>query len=253
MSVAIAAPDRPWIFGIRPRNVIGAEWQAIVQSILQRVFRTAPTGARTAEAEAALGLGSCIYFYVFQTSARFGSVVFLWRENPSRPWSSGDGAAAPFDTGGIWHDRVVTDPPLAKAERKSFVQTHSRPIDRWLTEFVSWIDTNYDETADYLANRPPRVGVPGIVYDSRNADGGWTWEARVRKASWNEQISIRHVFWSREDRTDFETWLIHRSTLDAKAAEDLIDLIQTVTIETPRHEQASVEVARYLMRIAAND
>ena len=176
MSVAAAAPDRPWLYGIRPRKVIGAEWQTIVQSILQRMFRTAPTGARTA-----------------------------------------------------------------------------RPIDRWLTEFVAWIEANYDETADYLAGRPPRVGVPGIVYDSRNADGGWTWEARLEKASWNEQISIRHVFWSREDRTDFENWLIHRSLLDTKVAEELIDLIQTVTIETPRHEQASVEVARHLLRIAAND
>jgi len=253
MSVAIATPDRPWICGIRPKKVTGTEWQAVVLSILQRMFKTAPTGTRTAEAEAALGLGACVYFYVFQTSARFGSVVFLWKENPARPWNATDGAAAPFDTGGIWHGRVVTDPPLAKAERKPFVQTHSRPIDQWLTAFVAWIEANYHKTADYLADLPPRVGVPRIVYDSRNADGGWTWEARIEKPSWNEQISIRHVFWSHEDRTDFETWLIHRSTIDTKVAEELIDLIQTVTIETPRHEQASLEVARHLMRIAAND
>jgi len=246
----MATPDRPWILGLRPKKGLGAAWQSIVQSILLRTFRTAATGPNTAAAEKGLGIAPCVYFYVFQTTGRFGSVVFLWRENPDKPLKAADGAVAPFDTGGIWHGRIVTDPPLAGTARQGFVQKHSKPIDKWLPEFVKWIADNYKTTEEYLEGKPPSAGVRPIVYDSRNEEGAWTWEARVEKASWDEQISIGHVFWSREDRTAFEEWLTHESTIDTKVAEELIELIQTVSIETPLAEQANVEVARYLMRIA---
>jgi len=245
----MATPDRPWILGLRPKKA-GAAWQPFVHSILLRTFVTEPNGPNTTATETALGFAPCVYFYVFQTSGRFGSVVFLWRENPVQSLKAADGAVAPFDTGGIWHKRVIMQPPLPEPARKTFVKMHSRPVDQWLQEFVAWIAANYGKTSEYVEGKPPRAGVGGIVYDSRNEDGGWTWEARLEKASWREQISVDHIFWSLEDRRSFEDWLIYESDVDTKVADELVELIRTISIETPRYEQANVEVARYLMRIA---
>lgn len=243
--------DTPWVSGIRPPTSTGP-WQERVQSILLYRFVDQPARGKTAEAEEGLGIPSCAYWYVCRCDPMYGFVVFLWSEDRSIPLEAGDGAVAPFDVGGVWHGHIRLSPDLDSAGRKNFVARHSRPLPEWLSEFRSYIATNYDTTADYVRGQVPKVGVRGIVYDS-NEPPAWTWEARLFKSAYRRQIRIRHVFWSAPDRREFENWLETASDIDVRIASELLELISRVTIELPAREIVADEVERYLVRMVGDE
>jgi hypothetical protein len=243
-----SSPHRPWVLGIRPKRI---DWFRHVQALLLSTFHTDVSGGATAAAEAGLGLPPSCYWYIFRTEAHFGHIVFLWTEKTAfRP---GDGAVAPFDTGGIWHGHVMMDPVLDSDGKARFVASNSAPVSGWRGAFEKWILANYESMAEYVAGTPPKVGVPGIVYDSRNSAVSWTWEARLEKKSYRQQVAIRHVFWNADDRKAFEDWVEVRSGLDEKVAEDLLALVDLVSIESLRTERANEEVVRHLLRIVEDE
>jgi hypothetical protein len=244
------SPEWPWIQGIRPRLAEDV-WQRLVQSTLLLTFIDQPPSMNTAATESALGFEPCAYWYLCRSEARFGSVVFLWRTSTGEPLRVADGAVAPFDTGGIWHGHIRTNPALEEAKRKAFVASYSRPADEWVDALSTWIETNYSGAADYVAGRPPKTGLPGIVYDTSNEASAWTWEARLEKALWHRQVMIGHVFWSAGDRSRFEDWL-ETSDVDERVAEELIDFLSAASIETPPGELTTEEVTRHLTRIVAD-
>jgi hypothetical protein len=239
--------EHPWVLGIRRPKA--REWLARVEALLLHTFVNEPPGEETAVAESGLGFQPSCYWYICRTEGDFGHIVFLWTEEHDVSWGSSD-AATPFDTGGVWHEKIVFDPLLSDSGRKQFVAAHSQPVSAWLGEFVTWLQANYDRTADYIRGVPPRAGVPGIVYDSQNEPRAWTWEARLEKSSYRRQVGIRKVFWTADDRRAFENWIeAGGSGLDVKVAEDLLLLVDEVTVETPRTVRANEEVVNYLLRV----
>lgn len=246
--VTNSSVDRPWVLGIRPKATV---WYRRVQSLLLSTFPSDIAGVSTAAAENGLGLSPSLYWYVLRTEEHYGHVVFLWSEREA--FLPEDGAVSPFDTGGLWHGHVATDPAVEPDDRKEFVAANSVPVSDWLVAFQSWIRANYARTAEYVEGQPPNVGVARIVYDSRNSAPAWTWEARVEKGRYRQQVAIRHVFWSADDRKAFEDWVEERSGVDDKLAEDLLELVAAVTVETPRVVRANEEVVRHLLRLVEDD
>lgn len=246
-SPPTSPPDRPWVSGIK--WPLPGDWKDRLVSILLLRFASQPSRGPTADAETGLGLSPCVYWYVFRSEPRFGSIVFVWREDSGTPIRAGDGAVAPFDTGGIWHGLVRTNLAMTAAERKHFVETHSRPATAWLGELIAWLKANYADATNYIAGRAPTSGVAGIVYDTSNEAAAWSWEARLEKAAYRGQVTVRHVFWSADDRRAFEDWLETESGLDEREAVDLMNVIASATVETPATERASEEVARHLGRM----
>jgi hypothetical protein len=249
LPLSRTVPDRPWVLGIRPKS---ATWLRRVRSLLLLTFVDDAPGAATEAAELGLGLPPSLYWYVFRTDEDFGHIVFLWETTGDLVAT--DGAVTPFDTGGVWQGHITTDPALDPEVRSRFVAVHSRPVSEWLETLQLWIRANYSGTAGYVLGEPPRIGVPGIVYDSRNQARAWTWEARIEKAAYRQQVGIRHVFWSADDRKAFEDWVESvDSGLDERMAETLLVVVERASVEIPRTERANEEVVRHLLRMAGDE
>jgi hypothetical protein len=248
-AAPMVPPDRPWISGIRD-DAKPDVWTRRVESILTGTFTGEPARGQTAEAETGLAIPPSTYWYVCRTDDRYGYIVFLWREDPDLPLQAADGAVLPFDSGGIWHGRIAMDAPLSLEERQQFVQTHSKPADQWNVGLSEWLSANYADAADYVNGKPPATGVAGIVYDvTRNEAAAWTWEARIDKERYRNQVVLHHVFWRGDDRTAFEDWLMTARHIDERQAEELIRFVDMASIEAPRAERASRAVVRHLLRI----
>ena len=167
------------------------------------------------ESEAGLGLPACHYWYVLHAEAAFGQTVFLWSATINT-WQEEDGGISPFDSGGLWHGFVVTQPPLpAGPDRKMLFVRYDRALPGWYENFRLHLAACYVNAAEYIRGEAPRGGVPEIIAGPPNTSRAWAWEARIcRDTPLAARLTLERAYWTADDRASFDRWLEDHDALD---------------------------------------
>lgn len=153
---------------------------------------------RTRAAEAALGLGDSLYFYVGFACPDFGDMVFVYDPAVSFAW---EGTATPFDTGGIIgyiHANGLPGEALAAEKRRAatpltdeegamclgYVQRHvCATLRDWQARFDAFVAAYYDGgAASYVrGERPKPHEETGRHRHEKNERRAWTWEIQSHR------------------------------------------------------------------------
>ena len=204
--------------GLRPQPNSRQAWCTLVTSVIRKKWLALPNSSATQETEDQLGIvGDPLYFFAMRSERTFGFVVFALRLNTrSDPGVTG---ATPFDSGGLWHDRVRAAQQLTDDEKRSVFRAHNVPLATFPDAFKSYAEVNYGTVSDYIEGRPPQQGTPPITPHHPNSSRAWTWEVRIPKAvadSWAELIC---GFITPEAMRDYSDWLSYDSAIEDAEAE----------------------------------
>lgn len=244
----MANHDLPWVFGLRPHYDYPT-WSLAVMNIITGKFVGVGKRDRTIEAEHGLGIVPSWYWYIARSEESYGHSVFFWtpREVGFKP---DDRGACPFDTGGLWHGRIVTRPMLRPGgERRSFFENSDRPVGEWRSIFHTYIEDNYEQFSAYVDGLVPRSGVSPILYESPpNSSPAWTWEARLPFESVATYVRIAR-FYCRVDDFDFLlNWIESSETLDLKEKEEAVVWLQSYSEIVSLAESPALAARRDLIR-----
>jgi hypothetical protein len=218
-----------------------------VATILLDGLHRLGTRVKTSEAEEGLRIKSSCYFYLFRTDQEFGYVVFVW--TPAREdWAAGDGGACPFDTGGLWHDRMVTDPVLRTGdEKRAFFARHDCPLDSCASRFSSYLERNYVGTEEaYIDGHPPAEGVAEIFKAPPNNARSWTWEVRIRRDRLPGGIELERITWNEEQVRSFVDWIRNDSRFDLATKRKLQSIVKTTSLSSAPGTGAAQIAAEHL-------
>ena len=170
------------IRGLRQSRVHGSgNWRELVTSAIRGEWPAPNALERTQKAERGLGIGGKpYYFYVLRAEENFGLVVFVLSEDEEADWPSGARGATPFDSGGLWWEKVVTRPALDGAGRHAFFRNHDVSLMDWRSAFERYVRDHYGTVADYLVGSAPGPGSEPrdpevtIIRGSPNDKQAWT-------------------------------------------------------------------------------
>lgn len=203
------------VIGLSGENRSSVDWRESLTSVIRRKWSSRRPSARTQQAEDGLGIeGDPSYFYAMRTERAFGLAVFLIRDTRGPGWPEGARGATPFDSGGLWHGKVHTEPLAEPFEWKEVFQVHDEPLSCWSRAFEKYIATNYSSMEEYIEGRPPSVGSSPIIPGPPNTSRAWTWEVRVPNVLMNDSIELLRGYLSEEDGTKYRDWLWTDSDLD---------------------------------------
>ena len=167
---------------------------------------------RTQKAERGLSIdGKPYYFYVLRANESFGLVVFVLSEVEDADWPPDARGATPFDSGGLWWNKVVTSPELDDTGRQAFFRDHDVPLAAWRGAFEEDVHTRYSTVSNYLKGDAPEPGSEVqnpeviIVMGPPNDERGWTWEVRLPQIA--GRLDLRVVCMTEDDRDDYLDWL----------------------------------------------
>lgn len=129
--------------------------------------------------EASYNLGNCLYFYAGHACPEFGDVVLLFDSHMAD--QENGGSATPFDTGGL-HEGHINVPSLAESDRSAYCDSHSRALNRWLSEAEIYIENHFESPAAYVLGARPLTDDPtGRLLQPDNSRRAWTWEVRIHR------------------------------------------------------------------------
>lgn len=197
---------------------------------LQRASKT----ALTLQAEAALDLGDCLYFFAGHACPDFGEVVLVYEGDIA---DAGAGSATPFDTGGFHLGKVRYRATPGESE-KEYCKRHSRPLVEWRSEAQAYIDEYFESSAQYVLGAGPqkddpsgRLGIPG------NERRAWTWEVRIHRDHPIE-LGLRRVWMSAEY---YEA--VRQGRIDGRASARCKLLLGSGKVKAARPEDGPHEIA----------
>ena len=197
------------IRGLRPAV---RDWRELTTDAIRGEWPAPKASYQTREAESGLGIaGRPYYFYVLRAEGDFGLIVFVLNESEDARWPSKAKGATPFDSGGLWWGKVVTNPALDDAAQRTFFQHHDVPLADWKTAFAKYIDTHYGTVADYLKGSPPGSGLQNsgtvLIKGNPNDKRAWTWEVRVPHGLAAGRLDLRAVYMTDAYYRDYLVWL----------------------------------------------
>ena len=202
------------VHGLRQRRLYhsGGWFERMTDAITGRwpVLTASP---ETQCAEHGLGIaGRPYYFFALRTDENFGLVVFLLSEIEGVDWPPDARGATPFDSGGLWIDKIATDPPLDQRGRRGFFEAHDVPLTAWRPAFETYIRKSYETIADYVRGSPaggtlPQTSGPAIVMGQPNDPRAWTWEVRVPHQLVARHLALRAVCLSEANHSRYLDWL----------------------------------------------
>jgi hypothetical protein len=162
----------------------------------------------TLEAEAALDLGRCMYWYIGCAIEEYlGEAGALWE--PSGAIAVGDGGLCPFDSGGLWHRKFSLDPPLTSDnEVVSYFQECDRSLQAWPDCVWEALAAGWDDNVDYARGEPPVRQTTPSFHGGHSRPHAWVWEGRLRSDTRvAERIEIADIYWDDSHRRRFFAWL----------------------------------------------
>ena len=209
------------IRGLRQSRVHGGgDWREQVTSAIRGEWPAPKASERTREAERGLGIGGQpYYFYVLRAEESFGLVVFVLSEDDGTDWPSDARGATPFDSGGLWWNKVLTRPEFDDAGRRTFFRDHDVPLVDWRTAFEGYVRAHYGTVSNYLEGdapgprTEPRDSEVTIIRGRPNGKLAWTWEVRVPHDLAPGRLALRAAYMTEIRRDDYLDWL-WRSTLE---------------------------------------
>ncbi len=186
---AIGAANRPhppyWIQGLKPKGLtapMDLEWYRRIVLIISRDFTQIERDPDTIMAETGLDIPPSIYFFVSTAVKEFSNGIFIYTVVGNSELSS-YGSASPFDTGGLWHDHIHTDPELATNQSKrDFFKRYNFTLSQWRQAFRDFIATNHNSFDAYVDGHPPRPSFTKpirIITGLPNTVRAWIWEGRL--------------------------------------------------------------------------
>lgn len=203
------------VFGISSMPLHERDWRESLTYVVSNGWSSRTSFARTSEAESGLGItGQPHYFYAMRTEQAFGFAVFFFRESSSIGWPNDAKGATPFDSGGLWHNKIKTETPLDSDQKRCIFDKHEWPLLSWTPAFNDYIADNYDCMIDYMNGKPPRQPTEPIILGRPNSARAWTWEVRVVSGLLSSNMDLTHGFLSTEDYEKYLDWLWHESAVD---------------------------------------
>ena len=167
------------------------DWRESLTSIIRRQWSSRRPSTRTQQTKAGLGIeGTPRYFYAMRTEHAFRLAVFLIRETRGPGWPEGVHGATPFDSGGLWHGKLRTEPSAGSLEWKEIFHVHERPLSSWSRALEEYIAANYNSMEEYVEGRPPSVGSSPIIPGPPNTSPAWTWEVRMPIALMTDGVEL---------------------------------------------------------------
>jgi len=145
------------------------------QRMLQdaKLLREAKTDV-TRRAEAALGLGNSLYFYVGHACPEFGQIVLVY--DPT--WTETErGSATPFDTGGLYGGFIKgsgTEDPVPYFTRFRV------GLASWRKQLGEYVERHFASKRGYvLGDRAVADDSTGRLLHPDNHRRAWTWELQI--------------------------------------------------------------------------
>ena len=190
-------------------------WCELMTDVILKKWSSWNPSRGTQQAEDGLGIeGTPRYFYAVRTERAFGLVVFFFREVYNVAWPGDAYGATPFDSGGLWHGKICTDPPSDATSRNTIFRDHQEPLISWRQAFKEYIASNYGSMKEYIMGNPPGTGSSPIIPGRPNFPRAWTWEVRTPRDLTNRHVELLGGFLSEQDRSTYLDWLWRDSYLD---------------------------------------
>ena len=176
-----------WVQGLRGGAVeTDLPWERVLYERLVGRHDRIQNSSKTVAAEIGLDIGNCAYFYIGRCDPDFGDQVVGYR----RPISS-TVRVAPFDTGGLWHGYINTQPALVPSEKQKLVDDNSHKLGDFEWAFQAWGSAAYASSAPFPDSAPYTEGRKTLVNSepeieftiAEETHRWWTWEGRVAYTS----------------------------------------------------------------------
>ena len=210
------------VTGVPQRVDESIHWRKLMTDVILKKWSSWSPSRRTKQAEDGLGIeGAPRYFYAMRTERAFGMVVFLFRENCDVEWPQDAYGATPFDTGGLWHEKIHTSHSSKLSSMMAIFQNYHIPLISWDEAFKDYIVSNYDSICEYVKGDPPKKGANPIISGPPNSPRAWTWEVRIPCDLANRHVDLLSGFMSEEDRNTYLDWLWNDSDLDDRYCMDV--------------------------------
>ena len=238
------------IRGLRQRHVHGGgDWCELVTCAIQGKWPEPRASERTQEVERELDIGGKpYYFYVLRAEENFGLVVFVLSEVEDTDWPSDARGATPFDSGGLWSNKIATSPELDDAGRRAFFRDRDVPLVDWRSAFERYLRTHYDTVSEYLEGAPPTPGSEPpdlqvtVIKGSPNDKLAWTWEVRVPHDLVTGRLELRAAYMTETRRDDYLDWL-WRSPLEDDESLRIHQWVEDHVI-VPKQDQSTAQAVQ---------
>lgn len=248
------APERlpPWVFGLRPQANLkkgGKKWQEVVALLILGDLHLVPPSESTTLAETGLGISPSWYWYVARTENVFGRMLSFWSPATST-WVADERGVCPFDTGGLWHGFIRTNPVLVEgAQKKALFSRYDLVLSDWEPKFRLYLQENYSTAQDYIHGRCPTKRPTEILPDPENASRAWTWEVRVRRDTAKGRVALERFYCLKEDKDAFQEWLIDTKNFDLPTKKWIASWIEDHTVLCSAHEMPWQKGQRDLLEL----
>jgi hypothetical protein len=226
--VATSALVDLWVQGLRRESEPNGGWRPVLFARLASQHDSLPTGTNTAAAEDGLGLERNCYFYVGRCEPDMGdqAVVFLREHGPGN-------RVTPFDTGGLWHGHIVTDPPTDKKDLGDLVSRYSFKSDQYSKPMSDWVEQAFQSELGYASGvAPTRPFAKEIKIDGASGARHWTWEARIplRLSSGLSLEPLAAVLDGAQYR-HFTTWVRRATRYSLNTRREVLRLTRAIRID----------------------
>ena len=147
-------------------------------------------------------------------------MVFVLSEDEEAEWPSDARGATPFDSGGLWWERVVTSPQLDDAGRRAFFRDHDVPLAKWRAAFEEYIRAHYGTVSNYIEGDAPKPEIKSrdlqvtIIRGSPNDKLAWTWEVRIRHDLAADRLALQAAYMTETHRDYYLDWLCRSPLTD---------------------------------------
>lgn len=178
-------------------------WMELLYRRVTCDFDAIPSGEKTKEAEAGLGIDESTYFYVECPHPQFGDSVIAFVDTAREL-----AAVSPFDTGGLWFGHVPLNQELDNAAKQVLVARWSIECPDYQLPFAEWVGRSIGSLQDYRTGvRPDAVVVEEIDLSTASSQS-WTWEARLRKnVGAGASVAPDRVYLMEGRRAAYLSWL----------------------------------------------
>ena len=157
-------------------------------------MRAGDESAAAREVELLLGVGPCLYFYAGRVFPRAGGLAFALAASSC---SGRNGAASPFDTGGMLRGYIGLHGVSTQDRRIQLLLDRSRiGLELWRSDLARFLATYFDPEgghSSYWIARPWRNDPDGIFAYRPNEWRAWTFEIRLRSGAEDNPLSLTDV------------------------------------------------------------
>lgn len=208
-SHAIQTRRDVWTQGMRRDDRTSTtDWRQLLFNRLDGRESRIRQGRRTEEAEHGLNLESSSYYFIDRCEPAYGDRAVAF----DHPLVSLDSACVtPFDTGGLWHDRIETQPPrMTAAQKTDIVERFTFSSEDYLQAFIAWGKSAFSNHGQYChGSAPSHAFCPEIRLSLDNMDArSWTWEGRVPKDQrYDGTLSPIRLFLAKKDFELYARWV----------------------------------------------